>query len=150
MARLVLWLIEFPSKKTKPMYVIHATIGEEHFRIMFIPIRLENIGKPEVVLFPSTAKNSVISPNLLGWNSCGKAKPCENCAYPHNFETRKLGKIKYFSQWRTAWEVSVFGVILVRIFPHSDWIRENADQNNSEYGHFSRGEGSSKWNISLK
>ena len=29
----------------------------------------------------------------------------------------------------TAWKVSVFGVILVRIFPHSD-------QNNSEYGHF--------------
>ena len=43
----------------------------------------------------------------------------------------------------------VFGVILVRIFPHSDWMqrdttylsvfmRENADQSNSEYGHFSR------------
>ena len=51
-----------------------------------------------------------------------------------------------------AEKVSVFGVILVRIFPHSDWIRrdmeylspysvrmrENADQNNSKYGHFSR------------
>ena len=49
----------------------------------------------------------------------------------------------------------VFGVILVRIFPHSDCIQsecgkmlsispnsaqmqENADQNNSEYGHFLR------------
>ena len=44
--------------------------------------------------------------------------------------------------------MSVFGVILVRVFPHSDWIREilrispysvrkpeNTDQNNSEYGH---------------
>ena len=38
-----------------------------------------------------------------------------------------------------------FGVILVCIFPHSDWIRrntpgmpENADQKNSEYLHFSR------------
>ena len=30
----------------------------------------------------------------------------------------------------TAWEVSLFGVFLVRIFPHSD-------QDNSEYGHFS-------------
>ena len=48
----------------------------------------------------------------------------------------------------TGWKVSVFGVILSRIFPHSDWIRrdtlylvrmrENADQNNSEYGHFAR------------
>ena len=48
--------------------------------------------------------------------------------------------------------MSVVGVILVRIFPHSDWIfrispysvwmRENtgknADQNNSDYGHFLR------------
>ena len=48
----------------------------------------------------------------------------------------------------TAWKVSVFGVILVRIFLYSGWIRgispysvrmkENADQNNSEYGHFLR------------
>ena len=43
----------------------------------------------------------------------------------------------------------VFGVILVRIFPHSDWIRRDTDylsvfsrnvgicvQNNSEYGYF--------------
>ena len=31
----------------------------------------------------------------------------------------------------TTWKVSLFGVILVHIFPHSD-------QNNSEYGHFLR------------
>ena len=37
-----------------------------------------------------------------------------------------------------AWEASVFGVFLVRIFQHSDWIRENTDQKKSEYGHFSR------------
>ena len=46
---------------------------------------------------------------------------------------------------------STSSVILIPIFPHSDWIRrdtpnhsvlvrmrENMDQNNSEYGHFSR------------
>ena len=41
----------------------------------------------------------------------------------------------------TAWKVTVCGVILVHIFPHSDWIfrmGENAAQNNSEYGHFLR------------
>ena len=51
----------------------------------------------------------------------------------------------------TAWKVSIFGVILVRIFPHSYFpaeilricpysvrIRKYTDQNNSEYGHFSR------------
>ena len=51
-----------------------------------------------------------------------------------------------------AWKVSVFGVILVHIFSHSDWIRrdtleispylvrmrENTDQNNSYYKHFLR------------
>ena len=47
----------------------------------------------------------------------------------------------------TAWKMSVFGVFLVRVFPHLDWIlrfspysvrmRENTDQKNSEYGHFS-------------
>ena len=51
----------------------------------------------------------------------------------------------------TAWKLSVFRVILARIFPHSDWIRRDteylsvfspnagkkADQNNSEYGQFS-------------
>ena len=43
------------------------------------------------------------------------------------------GVTKYTNiQWvcaSTARKESVFGVILVRIFPHSD-------QNNSEYGHF--------------
>ena len=41
-----------------------------------------------------------------------------------------------------AWKVSVIGVFMVHIFPHSDWIRrsgrkwENADQKNFKYGHF--------------
>ena len=38
----------------------------------------------------------------------------------------------------TAWKVSVFGAILVRIFPYSVQMWENTDQNNSEYAHFSR------------
>ena len=51
--------------------------------------------------------------------------------------------ILYFKFCRifyTAWKVSVFGVFVVRIFPHSYWIvwmRENTDQKNSEYWHFS-------------
>ena len=47
----------------------------------------------------------------------------------------------------TAWKKSVFGVILIRIFPYSVRMRENTDQNNYEYGHFSR---SGKcWNIGI-
>ena len=51
----------------------------------------------------------------------------------------------------TAWKLSVFGVILVRIFPHFDWIRRDSQYlsvlspnagkcwpDNSEYGHFLR------------
>ena len=51
----------------------------------------------------------------------------------------------------TSWKVSIFGVILVRIFhirteykeilrisQYSVRMRENADQNNPEYGHFLR------------
>ena len=38
--------------------------------------------------------------------------------------------------WKSVFLPTVFVVILIRIFPHSDWIRDNADQNNSEYGHF--------------
>ena len=46
----------------------------------------------------------------------------------------------------SSWKASVFGVFLVRIFPHLTWIRrdtkyqmqENTDQKNFEYGHFSR------------
>ena len=58
----------------------------------------------------------------------------------------------------TAWKMSVFGVFLVRIFPHSDWIRrdtlsispysvwmrKNTDQKNPEEGHFSRAASSFK------
>ena len=40
-------------------------------------------------------------------------------------------KWKFFSifLWKktTAWKVSVFGVFLVRIFPHSDWIRRDTE-----------------------
>ena len=52
-----------------------------------------------------------------------------------------------------ALKVSVFGIILVRIFSHLDWMRRdteylsvfspnagNTDQNNSEYGFFLRSE----------
>ena len=57
------------------------------------------------------------------------------------------------SAFITAWKESVFGVILVRIFPafspiqteYREILRKNAfknpesaDQNNSEYGHFLR------------
>ena len=38
----------------------------------------------------------------------------------------------------TTWKVSVFGVILLLISLYSVRMRENTDQDNSEYEHFSR------------
>ena len=67
--------------------------------------------------------------------------PPIHIALNHHIEiTLTAGFIQVF----TAWKLSVFGVILVRIFwhfrisPYSVRMRENADQNNSEYGHFLR------------
>ena len=55
--------------------------------------------------------------------------------------TSQFGQYKIF----TTWKLSVFGVVLIRIFPHSYSIspnsvrmRGNADQNNSAYGHILR------------
>ena len=47
----------------------------------------------------------------------------------YEFQQLKLG-IQLWSrsklQFCTAWEMSVFGVILFHIFPHSDWIQKDA------------------------
>ena len=77
----------------------------------------------------------------LGSYFKGEWVPIRRISWKKNFSFN-------FSTANTAWKVSVFGVILVRIFPQSDWIRrdtqysvrmrENTDQNNSEHGHFLR------------
>ena len=61
-----------------------------------------------------------------------------------------IGVNKSRTLTNTAWKVSVFGVILVGIFPYSDWIQrytpysvgmpENTNQKNPKYGLFSCGE----------
>ena len=71
----------------------------------------------------------------------------------------KFWKITFFAEHlrktalkdNTAWKVPVFGVLLVRIFPHSNWMRRDTQYlsvlspksgkygpENSEYEHFSR------------
>ena len=60
--------------------------------------------------------------------------------FSHCFSTRQyilissLTRMTGISHNKTKWKMSIFGVFLVRI--QSKW--ENADQKNSEYGHFSR------------
>ena len=44
-----------------------------------------------------------------------------------------------FTRSRTAWKLSVFGVVLIRLLrisPYSVRMRENTDQNYAGYGHF--------------
>ena len=49
---------------------------------------------------------------------------------------KKTASLMFDRVLNTAWKVSVCGVFLVDIFPHSGWIRENTDQENSEYENF--------------
>ena len=64
---------------------------------------------------------------------------------------RKSYELSTYKKRDTAWNVSVFGVFLVSIFPNSDWIRRDTvylsvfssnagkyDQKNSKYDQFSR------------
>ena len=53
--------------------------------------------------------------------------------YMHFFwtQTKNFFVMEYYHQPHAAWKVSVFGVILVCVFSHSD-------QNNSKYGQFLR------------
>ena len=111
-----------------------------------------------------TSKNSwftlTVSIIRAQWNTLRKI--CEDTSFLQpvffriRIENSLLVGLRKTVSWRilnsdTAWKVSVFRVILVNILPHSDWIRsilrisqysvrmgENADQNNSEYGHLVR------------
>ena len=60
----------------------------------------------------------------------------QNYAYFSNYIVREVlsdpfTEAKVSLSWNsyTAWKVSVFGVLLVRIFPHLDWIRTRKTPN---------------------
>ena len=44
-----------------------------------------------------------------------------------NFEYLFQKMLQLSELWITAYKVSVFGVILVRVFPHLDWIRRDTE-----------------------
>ena len=80
----------------------------------------------------------------LYWNA-GKLFPVHLWEFSCKSESINpfLPKVLFWSPWKyqktnsfvmfTALKVSVFGVILVCIFPYSVQMRENTDQNNSKY-----------------
>ena len=68
-----------------------------------------------------TAKNPVILPNFLVWKFCEKAQFLQNCAFPQNFHTRKLGEIMGFfvvSQFVRG----VFGPFFTKIFNGKNFL----------------------------
>ena len=68
------------------------------------------------------------------FNFCG----CQFLLLHRNCMTKRLLlSVATLSWFKLKLKVSVFGVILVRISLHFR-IRENTDQNKSEYGHFLR------------
>ena len=42
-------------------------------------------------------------------------------------EVKKVVLMRVTTSLYSVWKVSIFGVILVRIFPHSDWIRRDTE-----------------------
>ena len=97
-------------------------------------------------IFPTSCSRFKSKRDATRWDEVGISllpflKILKKCSY--------FGKntLIVFSYELTLRKNSVFLVILVPIFPHLDWIvsispysvrmRENVNQNNSEYGHFS-------------
>ena len=66
---------------------------------------------------------------VRGWETLREKCPCSEL---------------FWSAFSRIW--TEHGEIL-RIFPYAAWMRENADQNNSEYVHFSRSEKLNFWKI---
>ena len=52
-----------------------------------------------------------------------------NTLLPVHYFQKKFVSIKFFihSKSCTAWKVSVFGLFLIRVFPHSDWIWKDTE-----------------------
>ena len=116
--------------------------NSEYFRwpeSKFFSSKIFNKGYNIVILVGKIAQriwNEIVKSKLMDWK-------LHKTKHWIKTSTGNQNNIRY-----TAWEVFVFGVILVRILLHSDWIRrdnvypvrmhENADQNNSKDGHFLR------------
>ena len=87
---------------------------------LFLSILVSDLQPPEKPLLKSFA---IFTEKHLCW-SCFLIK------------LQALQILPIFCNAITVWKVNSFGTLLVRIFPYSDWIRENTDQKNSEYGDF--------------
>ena len=61
-----------------------------------------------------------------------KTNQCTRTLYISIY-SEKVGKSNQSANIRTTWKVSIFGVILVRIFSHSDWIRTRITPNTDTF-----------------
>ena len=114
-------------KNNYPCVSLSAICIKEFFGKMLAPITtVITIPKKDLVIaLPYLVKFSLQINTRINCTLKNRLPLCEKCAYSELFWSA-------FSRIRTE-----YGEIL-RISPYSVRMRENADQNNSEYGHFLR------------
>ena len=88
---------------------------------------------------------------FLGFLNCINGTKSRSASHNHrlaidltlNFYIKRTSIFHRLWKANIAWKVSVFGVILVRISPHSDWIRRDTD--NGVRQRFNVGDSTSIW-----
>ena len=112
-------------------------VNSKHFlrqfcqEIVKFNIRITKISSVKVWLCNPTLSRKKRAWIKTGWNP-GRSKTSSPSPKTSSFF---FSLVTYFDLWEvklsvpfhfaTAWKVSVFGVFLVSIFPHSDWIRRD-------------------------
>ena len=84
----------------------------------------EHVQYPEVISYPDFSESFLIQ--------CDSSQKVLGAVLYQNINGDSKRDMPCF---KTAWKKSVFGVFLVRIFQHLDWIQKNAGMQNSEYAH---------------
>ena len=132
------------------MEILYQTYKFSHYAIMKRRFRTKEVREP-ILILGSARKSFFKTDNRFRNRFCKHVQLVQCCRITEfilNFFPFVFGfimniclgyePVSFIQKTYTAGKVAVFDVILVRIFSHSDWVRENTDQNNSEYGHFLR------------
>ena len=127
-------------------FQLHALAKVIHVPIWTITIKPHNqIYCPALVIHPSRISRFQFKDSNIFYSNIQEVlmvgycsshwweKMKQSCHKCPNFQIMSSRiSILHCMIYNNAWKASTFGVILVRIFPHSIWMRENTDQNNSE------------------
>ena len=111
---------------------MNIVAGNLAFLEQFIQNFWETAVKFSLLVKPNTFIAKEHYPRAISVNPFYSSAPFETCPYSELFWSM-------FSPIRTEWGE------IIRIIPYSVSMRENTDQNNSEYGHFLRSTGLFLW-----